>query len=70
MARAEISRSLITARALVLAKVAEEALVAITNWLKLVVYSAFTMSRAEVLVLVTRAEQVALAAKEARHTLT
>lgn len=69
LTRAEVSRRLVASRALVLADVAEESFVAIAYWLKLVVHSALTMSRAQVLVLVTRAKEVALATKEARHTV-
>jgi len=55
--------------AFVLADVTQEAFVAVAYWLELVVHSALAMSRAQILVLVLGAEQVALATKETRHTL-
>jgi len=69
LTRAEVAGALLASWALVLADVTKEALVAFAHRIKLVVHSAFSMSRAKVLILVTRAKEVALASKEARHTL-
>jgi len=66
---AEVSSALVAAWALEFTDIAQEALVAVAHWLELVVYCALATARAQVLVLVTRTQQVAFAAKESRHAL-
>jgi hypothetical protein len=56
---------LTAAWALILTELAHEALLAVANWLKLVVHSTLTVARAQVLAFVTGAKEIALAAKEA-----
>lgn len=69
IAGAEVTRVLVTARALVLTDIAEEALIAVADWLELVVDCALATARAQILVAVAWAEQVALASQEAWHAL-
>jgi hypothetical protein len=69
VSRAEVSRVLVTAWAFVFTDVTQEALVAVADWLEFVVHCALATARAQVLVLITWAQQVALAAKESRHAL-
>jgi len=69
MSRAEVSRVLVTAWAFVFTNVTQEALVTVAHWLEFVVHCAFATARAQILVLIAWAQQVALAAKESRHAL-